>query len=81
MTVETKTEDLPPADSDKVTPSATEQPEKPKHEKIDRITALQDGIGKARIELSFCAFILIVEFLTCFKIHWFHQTGKAGKQY
>jgi hypothetical protein len=52
MTVETKTEDLPPADSDKVTPSATEQPDKPKHEKIDRITALQEGIGKARIELN-----------------------------
>jgi hypothetical protein len=52
MTVETKTEDLPPANSDKITPSATEQPDQLKHEKIDRITALQEGIGKAQIELN-----------------------------
>ena len=46
MMVDSRPEDTPAADGKQMTPSVSGLAGKPKHEKIDRITALQDGIGK-----------------------------------
>lgn len=69
MTVETKNEDGMSVDSDKVNPSAQEQADKPKHEKIDRITALQDAIGKPRTELR----VVLSAFMSCWISNLFLQ--------